>query len=243
MLKGEWNGGKYGGAGRRTGKPRKSAAAKADHAAAQRHPCHVPQTPQSAPLVIVRVNPIHVLSYPRWTPYQHAQYMIDGEKGELPNTESELLTDLPVPEKFRERWQAAGGRRLGGSPVSLRHAWATDVACRELPGEEEHIRVIVSPHPLVSAVAFAPRGILSSRERMAREYCLRLMAAVEEDMCRKLFWVATSHWNTRAPHLHICIRGIDRAGKAIKVHPGYRRIGFENRARLVIAAFTKKEVA
>lgn len=59
------------------------------------------------------------------------------------------------------------------------------------------------------------------------------MDQVEKDLDHDLDWVAAVHENTDQPHAHIVIRGRDRDGEEVRIHPDYLNRGMRNRAREV----------
>lgn len=76
-----------------------------------------------------------------------------------------------------------------------------------LPGEKHQFRFIVSPED----------GAAVDLAVFARD----LMAQVERDTGRQLIWGAVNHHDTDNPHVHIVVRGVDRAGKEVRIEPAY----------------------
>ena len=236
MRGGVWNQGNWKG-GVWRGKPRILDPSEInDRAAARvaRSECTMIETKSvaHAPACVVHVRTPKFKRFEGWGPYQHAQYMVDDEKGDTDQEESQLFTSTHPPQKFVARWEAHG-QRSDGRKVSLEHAWSTELLVRKFASETAYFRVMVSPDPRVTDVIWSPT-VGESRADRARKFCVEMMAGVELDLGRRIIWAATSHWNTGTPHLHICIRGLGPDGRAIVVSAAYRRIGFENRARATL---------
>ena len=56
------------------------------------------------------------------------------------------------------------------------------------------------------------------------------MADVERDLGTRLDWVATDHWNTDNPHVHVLIRGKAEDGQDLVISRAYISRGFRDRA-------------
>ena len=56
------------------------------------------------------------------------------------------------------------------------------------------------------------------------------MAQVERDLGTRLEWVATDHWDTDNPHIHILLRGKDEAGEDLVIAGDYIAHGMRYRA-------------
>lgn len=54
-----------------------------------------------------------------------------------------------------------------------------------------------------------------------KEHAKIFMQKLENDLGRKLDWVAIDHYNTDQFHLHFCIRGVDKEGKTFQIDPEY----------------------
>jgi type IV secretory pathway VirD2 relaxase len=84
-------------------------------------------------------------------------------------------------------------------------------------GDRHHFRFIVSPEDAAQ---------LPDLRTFTRE----LMADVERDLGTRLDWVATDHWNTDNPHVHVLIRGKADDGQDLVVSRAYISHGFRDRA-------------
>jgi type IV secretory pathway VirD2 relaxase len=84
-------------------------------------------------------------------------------------------------------------------------------------GEKHQFRFIVSPE--------------DGGELGLTDYVRRLMAAVEQDLGRKLEWAAVNHHDTDHPHAHIVIRGVDLEGREVRLDRGYISNGLRWRAQ------------
>jgi type IV secretory pathway VirD2 relaxase len=74
-----------------------------------------------------------------------------------------------------------------------------------LPGEQHQFRFIVSPEDDVDLTSFTRS----------------LMAQVERDLNRRLHWGAVNHYDTDNPHAHVVVRGVDRAGRELRIDRAY----------------------
>jgi len=83
--------------------------------------------------------------------------------------------------------------------------------------DRHHFRFIVSPEDAAQ---------LADLRTFTRE----LMADVERDLGTRLDWVATDHWNTDNPHVHVLIRGKADDGQDLVVSRAYISHGFRDRA-------------
>jgi type IV secretory pathway VirD2 relaxase len=93
---------------------------------------------------------------------------------------------------------------------------------REMVDEPRHYRLIVSPED--------PCGRQIDMQEFAREF----MSRVEADYSRQFHWVASAHYNTDHPHLHIGIRGMDTKMEPVLFHEPYQKNGFKRRAREIL---------
>ncbi|WP_428674760.1 relaxase/mobilization nuclease domain-containing protein [Reyranella sp.] len=83
--------------------------------------------------------------------------------------------------------------------------------------DRHHFRFIVSPEDAAQ---------LADLRTFTRE----LMADVERDLGTRLDWVATDHWNTDNPHVHVLIRGKADDGEDLVISRAYISRGFRDRA-------------
>jgi type IV secretory pathway VirD2 relaxase len=83
--------------------------------------------------------------------------------------------------------------------------------------DRHHFRFIVSPEDAAQ---------LNDLRTFTRE----LMADVERDLGTGLDWVATDHWNTDNPHVHVLIRGKAEDGQDLVISRAYISRGFRDRA-------------
>ena len=88
---------------------------------------------------------------------------------------------------------------------------------RRIEGDRHHFKIIVSPED------GAQIGDLKA-------YTRELMAQVERDLGTRLEWVATDHWDTDNPHVHILLRGKDEAGEDLVIAGNYIAHGMRHRA-------------
>jgi hypothetical protein len=63
------------------------------------------------------------------------------------------------------------------------------------------------------------------------EFARQLMKQVERDTGRRLDWAAVNHHNTDNPHVHIVVRGLDRAGDEVRIDGRYIAEGMRWRAQ------------
>ena len=102
------------------------------------------------------------------------------------------------------------GVEKDGSPGRVYSATETfdrDALARALPGERHQFRFIVSPE--------------EAGQLDLTAFTRDLMAQMERDLGRALIWGAVNHHDTDNPHVHIVVRGVDRAGKAFCIAPAY----------------------
>ena len=88
---------------------------------------------------------------------------------------------------------------------------------RRIEGDRHHFKIIVSPED------GAQIGDL-------KVYTRELMAQVERDLGTRLEWVATDHWDTDNPHMHILLRGKDDTGEDLVIAGNYIAHGMRHRA-------------
>ena len=113
------------------------------------------------------------------------------------------------------------GVQPDGSPGCLeaakQEAIDAESFARRIEPDRHHFKIIVSPED------GAQIGDLKS-------YTRELMAQVERDLGTRLEWVATDHWDTDNPHIHILLRGKDEAGEDLVVAGDYIAHGMRHRA-------------
>lgn len=83
--------------------------------------------------------------------------------------------------------------------------------------DRHHFRFIVSPED-------------AAQLKDLRAFTRELMADVERDLGTRLDWVATDHWNTDNPHVHVLIRGKAEDGQDLVISRAYISRGFRDRA-------------
>ena len=83
--------------------------------------------------------------------------------------------------------------------------------------DRHHFRFIVSPED-------------AAQLEDLRTFTRELMEDVERDLGTRLDWVATDHWNTDNPHVHILIRGKAEDGQDLVISRAYISHGFRDRA-------------
>ncbi len=83
--------------------------------------------------------------------------------------------------------------------------------------DRHHFRFIVSPEDAAQ---------LADLRTFTRE----LMADVERDLDTRLDWVATDHWNTDNPHVHVLVRGKAEDGEDLVISRAYISRGLRDRA-------------
>jgi type IV secretory pathway VirD2 relaxase len=83
--------------------------------------------------------------------------------------------------------------------------------------DRHHFRFIVSPEN-------------AAQLKDLRAFTRELMVDVERDLGTRLDWVATDHWNTDNPHVHILIRGKAEDGQDLVISRDYISRGFRDRA-------------
>ena len=113
------------------------------------------------------------------------------------------------------------GVQPDGSPGRLEAAEQEQIDAesfaRRIEPDRHHFKIIVSPED------GAQIGDLKS-------YTRELMAQVERDLGTRLEWVATDHWDTDNPHIHILLRGKDEAGEDLVIAGDYIAHGIRYRA-------------
>jgi type IV secretory pathway VirD2 relaxase len=121
--------------------------------------------------------------------------------------------------KYLER----DGVERDGSPGRLYGASDTfdaSAVSDPLVGERNQFRFIVSPE--------------DARGLDLTTYARDLMRQVEADLGRGLVWAAVNHYNTDQPHVHIVVRGLDRAGKQVRLPPQYISHGMRESAERLL---------
>lgn len=113
------------------------------------------------------------------------------------------------------------GVQPDGSPGCLEAAEQKEIDAesfaRRIEPDRHHFKIIVSPED------GAQIGDLKS-------YTRELMAQVERDLGTRLEWVATDHWDTDNPHIHILLRGKDEVGEDLVIAGDYIAHGMRHRA-------------
>ncbi len=113
------------------------------------------------------------------------------------------------------------GVQPDGSPGRLEAAEQEEIDAetfaRRIGPDRHHFKIIVSPED------GAQIGDLKS-------YTRELMAQVERDLGTRFEWVATDHWDTDNPHIHILLRGKDEAGEDLVIAGDYIAHGMRHRA-------------
>ena len=113
------------------------------------------------------------------------------------------------------------GVQPDGSPGHLeagdRERIDAESFARRIEPDRHHFKIIVSPED------GAQIGDLKS-------YTREFMAQVERDLGTRLEWVATDHWDTDNPHIHILLRGKDEAGEDLVIAGDYIAHGMRHRA-------------
>ncbi len=113
------------------------------------------------------------------------------------------------------------GVQPDGSPGRLEAAEQEEIDAetfaRRIEPDRHHFKIIVSPEDGTQL------GDLKS-------YTRELMAQVERDLGTRLEWVATDHWDTDNPHIHILLRGKDEAGEDLVIAGNYIAHGMRHRA-------------
>ena len=113
------------------------------------------------------------------------------------------------------------GVQPDGSPGRLEAAEREEIDAesfaRRIATDRHHFKIIVSPED------GAQIGDLKS-------YTREFMAQMERDLGTRLEWVATDHWDTDNPHLHILLRGKDEAGDDLVIAGEYIAHGMRHRA-------------
>jgi type IV secretory pathway VirD2 relaxase len=83
--------------------------------------------------------------------------------------------------------------------------------------DRHHFRFIISPED-------------AAQLEDLRTFTRELMTDVERDLGTRLDWVATDHWNTDNPHVHVLIRGKAEDGQDLVISRAYISHGFRDRA-------------
>ncbi|RUW85436.1 VirD2 family relaxase/mobilization nuclease, partial [Mesorhizobium sp. M1E.F.Ca.ET.063.01.1.1] len=83
--------------------------------------------------------------------------------------------------------------------------------------DRHHFRFIVSPEDAMD---------MADLKSFTRD----LMKQMEKDLGTKLDWVASSHWNTDNPHIHVILRGRSDDGQDLVISRDYIKEGMRARA-------------
>jgi hypothetical protein len=86
----------------------------------------------------------------------------------------------------------------------------------ERPGEQHQFRIVISPEDAHEL----------NLEDFVRQYMLR----IERDLGRELEWGAVHHYDTDNPHAHVLVRGVDRAGRPLRMDRHFVSHGLRQRA-------------
>jgi len=113
------------------------------------------------------------------------------------------------------------GVQPDGSPGHLeagdREQIDAESFAHRIEDDRHHFKIIVSPED-------------GTQIGDLKAYTRELMAQVERDLGTRLEWVATDHWDTDNPHIHILLRGTDEAGEDLVIAGNYIAHGMRNRA-------------
>ena len=127
------------------------------------------------------------------------------------------------PAALRENldYVARDGVQADGSPARLEAAEQEEIDAesfaRRIEPDRHHFKIIISPED-------------GSQIGDLKCYTRELMAQVERDLGTRLEWVATDHWDTDNPHIHILLRGKDEAGEDLVIAGDYIAYGIRHRA-------------
>lgn len=69
-----------------------------------------------------------------------------------------------------------------------------------------------------------------------KPFIRRLMARMEQDLDRRLDWIAIDHFDTGHPHTHVLLRGRDDHDRDLVIAPDYIRAGMRERASDLLTA-------
>lgn len=95
---------------------------------------------------------------------------------------------------------------------------ADDRAFAASCGEDcHHFRFIISPED-------------AGEMQDLRSFTRDLVRQMEHDLGTKLEWVATDHWSTDNPHVHLLVRGVDQTGADLVIARDYISRGLRSRA-------------
>jgi len=97
-----------------------------------------------------------------------------------------------------------------------RDGFDRDSMSKELPGEQNQFRFIISPED----------GAEVDLTALTR----RLVRRMEMDTGRKFIWGAVNHYNTDNPHTHLIIRGVDADGDEVRLERDYITSGIRHQA-------------
>lgn len=94
--------------------------------------------------------------------------------------------------------------------------YSPDILMETMPGEERQFRFIISPE--------------DAENIDLEQYTKQLMRQMQQDLGRELYWGGVAHYNTDNPHVHIVVRGVDKRGADVMIHPDYISNGIRDRA-------------
>lgn len=167
-----------------------------------------------------------------------AQYLIGegkGEDGTLPTMFT--AADHDPPKAFRDAWlrrdRSIDPEQIGwdGQRWPIQQAWCAEILRQRLVDEPRHYRLMVSP---------AEKW---GKQVDMQEFAQRLMTHVETDLRRRFYWVASAHYNTDRPHIHVGIRGMDREHAPVFFPKPYVKSGIMWRGQAVLAEMIAEQKA
>ncbi len=88
--------------------------------------------------------------------------------------------------------------------------------------DRHHFRFIVSPEDA---------GEMTDLKAFTRD----LARQMEADLGTKLEWVAVDHWNTKNPHVHLLVRGVDESGADLVISRDYISRSMRSRAENLVS--------
>ncbi len=131
-----------------------------------------------------------------------------------------------------------GGKGLAGAQAHLRYIQRDGVT-----REGEHGQLYSAEQDRTDSKTFLDRAegdrhqfrfIVAPEDGIEYDdlklFTRRLMAQMEKDLGTRLDWVATDHFNTGHPHVHIIVRGKDALGKDLILAKNYMTMGIRERA-------------
>lgn len=163
---------------------------------------------------------------------EFAHYLVGEGKGEHDDHAPPMFMmdadDRNVPKAFAEKWIRRDRSLDPNQPGSdgknwpLYQAYCVHVLREPMYGEPRHYRLMVSPEEKYGVQTDMP------------EFTRALMTRINDDMKRELIWVASAHYNTPRPHVHIGVRGMDTRAEPVYFHKQYWQEGIRDRAREIL---------